>query len=124
VSEHFQPENGITQGAVQFTFFFCVYIDSTLKLLASAGIPLSLALLLYTPATLSRRRIVLLAPTATAMRGLLANAMNMRANITLLSSPINLTIWSLYRIVVDGYTTYIYLQRMRLRYWQQSDRAN
>jgi exonuclease III len=70
-SECFLAANGVKQGAVLSPVLFCVYIDNMLKLLAKAGIgchigPIFVGALAYAD------DIVILAPTATAMRRLLA----------------------------------------------------
>lgn len=72
VSEYFLAANGVKQGAVLSPVLFCVYIDNMLKSLAEAGVGCFFGTH-FVGALAYADDVVILAPTATAMRRLLAH---------------------------------------------------
>jgi hypothetical protein len=77
-----------------------------LKLLASAGVGCYIGSNFVGALAYANEVVIAAATAATLMRiGFLQSATNMHANTTFLSTPINLNIWSLYRIIVSGFTT-------------------
>jgi hypothetical protein len=71
VSHYFAVTNGVKQGAVLSPILFCIYIDNLLKLLADTGVGCYIGSH-FVGALAYADDIVLLAPTASAMRRLLA----------------------------------------------------
>lgn len=70
-SDYFLASNGVKQGAVLSPILFCVYIDNLLALLSKAGFGCYIGSQ-FVGALAYADDIVLIAPTATALRNLLA----------------------------------------------------
>jgi hypothetical protein len=70
VSDYFLAENGVKQGAVLSPVLFCIYIDNLLKRLKDSGLGCYLGAH-FVGALAYADDIVLIAPTASAMRQLL-----------------------------------------------------
>ena len=70
-SDFFTALNGVKQGAVLSPVLFCVYIDDLLKLLCNAGIGCYIGSQ-FVGALAYADDLVVIAPTATAMRKMLA----------------------------------------------------
>jgi Reverse transcriptase (RNA-dependent DNA polymerase) len=71
ISKYFSAVNGVKQGAVLSPVLFCIYIDDLLLLLSEAGIGCFIGSK-FVGALPYADDIVLIAPTATALRKLLA----------------------------------------------------
>ena len=100
-SSPFLVENGVKQGGIVSPILFCVYLDGLLKMLKESKVGCFVGHLCVA-AVAYADDIVLLAPTARAMR-LLQCVTISPVNTMWYSMRPSLNVWCLKRLLVDSY---------------------
>jgi len=99
MTDYFTALNGVKQGAVLSPILYCVYVDDLLLIHSKAGVSCFIGLH-FVGALAYTDDLVLLAPTASAMRKLLAISEDYAANIASPSMHLNPNVWLPYLRIV------------------------